>query len=420
MGYLAEFRDNWRALAAASLGSAVSLPLFAYTNSAFAPYLVKEFGWSKAQFALVGLATLSTLLVLPFIGRFTDRLGVRKVAALGTLLVPLGFVAYGRMSGDFYSYVLIFTLVLAVGSMTSPLVYTRLIAENFRRAQGLALTIVNSAPSLMAILAVPLLNRTIQQHGWRNSYFLLAGLILLVSLVALALIPRRREDRLVAAPGERPEPPLPAGRAFAIILRSRLFWLILAAMLLCLIQTQLHASQMNLMLIDQGLSTQQAAGIVSIYAFSTILGRVGCGLALDRFSTPTVTFVSMVLPALGFFLLATDLNTYPVIVFAMFLAGLSMGAESDLLAFLVARYFHLRIYATTLSLLFSASFLASAAGSLLISASLRRYESFSPFLYGISGAILVGSLLFLLLPRGHGPKVGEDAASGSGLKEACA
>ncbi|WP_289444362.1 hypothetical protein, partial [Klebsiella pneumoniae] len=81
-----------------------------------------------------------------------------------------------------------------------------------------------------------------------------------------------------------------------------------------------------IMLLDQGLMTQSAANIVSIYAFGTIVGRIACGLALDRFNTPVVTFVSMVLPAIGFFLLGTSLDGYTIIAGAMFLVGLSVGA----------------------------------------------------------------------------------------------
>jgi hypothetical protein len=101
----------------------------------------------------------------------------------------------------------------------------------------------------------------------------------------------------------------------------------------------------------------------------------------------------------------------------MCLAGLSMGAESDLLGFLVARYFSIRIYATTLSLLFSASFLSSAFGSLLIAASLQRYGTFAPFLYGIAASILVGSLLFLFLPRGREGTIGDEIAAQPGFRE---
>ena len=184
-----------------------------------------------------------------------------------------------------------------------------------------------------------------------------------------------------------------------MILRSKLFWIIVVAMFLCLLQTQLHSSQMNLMLIDQGLTLQGAANIASVYAFGTIVGRVACGLALDRFSTPLVTFLSMLLPAFGFLVLGSPLDSYTVIAVAMFLIGLSVGAESDIIPFLVARYFKVRIFNTTLGLVMTASFLASATGAFGVSYTLSRYDSFEPFLFVIAGSIVIGSLLFLLLPR---------------------
>jgi MFS family permease len=173
-------------------------------------------------------------------------------------------------------------------------------------------------------------------------------------------------------------------------------------MFLCLLQTQLHSSQMNVMLIDQGLTMQAAANIASIYAFGTIVGRIACGLALDRWSTPIVTAVSMAFPAIGFFLLGTPFNTFPVIAVSMFLIGLTVGAESDVISFLIARYFKLRIYNTTLSLVFCCSFLASAGGAIGVSYSLAHYNSFEPFLFVIAGSITIGCLLFLLLPKTRG------------------
>lgn len=403
MTYWGEMRRNWRPLLAASLGSGTSLPLFAYTNSAFAPHLIAEFGWSRAQFALIGMATLSTLIILPFVGRFTDRVGVRKVAVVGTVLVPLGFVAYAMQNGNFAWYAAVFTMVLAVGSMTSPLVYTRLVAENFERATGLALTVINCFPAALAIVLVPLLNWWIEQFGWRSAYLALGALTFVAGLGAIALIPARREP-LETRP-EHLDPDLavsrtsPTARAdYGTILSKRVFWIVFFGMFLCLLQTPLHSTQMNLMLVDNGISMQTAANIVPLYALGTIVGRIACGLALDRFATPPVTTLSMILPALGFALLGSDYNSVPVIGAAMFLVGLSIGAESDLISFLVARYFKLRIYATTLGLLYCVSFLASALGAIAISWTLATSGSFSPYLFAVSASVAAGSLLFLLLP----------------------
>jgi MFS family permease len=400
VSYLGEVRRNVRPLAAASLGVGTSLPLFAYTNSVFAPHLIEEFGWSRSQFALIGLTMLATLPFLPVIGRVTDRIGVKRVALTGTLLILPCFIAYSQMQGSFVLYLVLFTLVLIVASMTSTLVYTRIVAENFRLATGLALTIVNCAPAVLAIPIAPLLNMTIEAIGWRISYILLGSFCFVCGLIAIWMLPPARPKEELSLKVASPVEGAPRGD-YRIILTSGLFWIILIAMFLCLLQTQLHSSQMNIMLLDQGLATQTAANIVSIYAFGTIVGRIACGLALDRYATPLVTFVSMFLPAIGFFLLATQMDAYAIIAGSMFLVGLSVGAESDIISFLVARYFKLRIYNTTLSLLFCTSFLSSAAGALGVSYTLSVYDSFEPFLYVIAGSIVVGSILFLLMPWSH-------------------
>jgi MFS family permease len=397
LSYLGELRENIRPLAAASLGSGTGMTLYAYATSIFAPHLIGTFGWSRAQFALIGLAMLTALLPLPFIGRFTDRFGVRRVATVGTLLLPFCFIGFALQQGSFGYFVVFSSLVAIIGSMTSTLVYTRLIAGNFRQAQGLALTIVNCTPSALAIAVVPLLNWSIETLGWRVSYLGFGGFVLAGGVTALLLIPRHEANRADVRTAEIA--PRPAREEFAIIFRSRFFWIILAAMFLCLLGSPLHSSQMNVMLLENGITAQTASNIVSVYAFATILGRLACGLALDRFSTPYVTAVSMVLPAFGFFLLATDLDTLPVIVAAMFLVGLTVGAENDVISFLVARYFKLRIYSSTLSVLFFSTFLATATGAGAISLTLKLAGSFSPYMFLVSGSVLAGSLLFLLLPR---------------------
>ncbi len=406
LGYLGELRLHWKPLTAASLGLGVSLSLFAYTNSVFAPHLIEEFKWSRAQFALISLTMLTTLLVLPVAGRLTDKIGVRKVALTGTLLMPLGFAGYALQTGSFLFYAVVFTAVLAIGSLSGSLVYSRLIAQNFERAQGLALTVMNCAPAVIAIPLIPLLNWIIEIYGWRTAYAGLGTFVLVCSLAAVWLTDPH-DPASEATKEAEPKAPRSAGQDYALICRSPVFWVIMIGMFLCLLQTQLHSSQMNLMIIEQGMTRQGAAWIASIYALGTIVGRILCGVALDHWSTRLVTFVSMSIPAFGFLMLATDYNSTGVVALAMFLVGVSVGAESDLICFLVARYFKLSIYGTTLGLVNCVSFLASAGGGVAVSFTLGRYDSFTPFLWVLVGSIAIGSLLFLLLPReGHFEKIG--------------
>lgn len=400
MSYWGEMRQNKRSLAAASLGSGVGLMLMSYASTIFAPYLLKEFGWSRSQFALIGLAMFSTLIALPFIGRATDRFGVRKAALVGAIGIPACLIGYSLMTGSFAVYFLLSASLLALGSFTSPIVYTRIIAADFKEARGLALTVVTVSPALFGTIAAPVLTMVVETWGWRIGYRVLAVFILVCSLAAIALVPKQDPAALELPPAKQ----APAGADFRLILTSWPFWVIFLAMFLCTLPTPLHASQMAVMLRDNSLGAVQVAAMISVYGVGTITGRIICGIALDKLPTIPVAVISMLLPAFGYALLATSLNSVAAIGFSMFLVGLAVGAEGDLQSFLVARHFDLRIFSTTLSLVYVGVYAASASGAALVSLTLKLTDSFSPFLGGIAVAVVIGSLMFALLPRNPSEK----------------
>jgi MFS family permease len=222
-------------------------------------------------------------------------------------------------------------------------------------------------------------------------------------MIAILLIPREDPAARQAARAKL----RPALADFRIILTARPFWIVFLAMLLCLLQTPLHASQMGMMLRDQNLGAQAAAVMISTYSIGTVIGRISCGLALDKFSAPIVAAVSMILPALGYAILATTLDTTLAIGFSMLLVGIAIGAEGDLLSYLVARHFNLNIFSTSLSLVYISVYLAGALGSAGISLTLKLTDSFAPYLALMAVTITLGSLLFLALPKdGKFEKIG--------------
>jgi len=79
--------------------------------------------------------------------------------------------------------------------------------------------------------------------------------------------------------------------------------------------------------------------------------------------------------------------------------GLSVGAESDVVAYLVVRNFGLKLYSSVHSIIATSTAIAAVLGSVLLSVFLKSTSSYAPFL-GVTGVLAVlGSLLFLLLPR---------------------
>src|ERR1700712_2423819 len=102
-----EFREHWRPALAATIGMGAGLSLIAYINGVFAPYLLAEFHWSKAEYALLGSITILSVVCTPFVGRLTDIFGVMKVASVGVCAFPMCCVLFSQMNGRLDTYLAI-------------------------------------------------------------------------------------------------------------------------------------------------------------------------------------------------------------------------------------------------------------------------------------------------------------------------
>ncbi|CAN7208149.1 MFS transporter [Phenylobacterium sp. LjRoot219] len=394
MSYLGEFRANWRALLAAALGLGGGTALHIYSLSVFAPPLLAEFGWTKAQFALVGVIGMLTLVTVPVAGRLADSFGVRRTAAFGVFGVPACFFAYSLMRGGFTEFLAITVALTTIGATTTSSVYSRLVAERFEKARGLALAVVVCGPAAVSALGIPVLSHINDVHGWRVGYQAVAALSLCFGLLALTIMPRSTASgrTVVRAPGRMLQD-------YRQVAGRSAFWVILAGMLLCNIAAALPASHMKLMLLDKGASSAVAAMIISSYSTGVIIGRFACGLSLDRFPPHIVAAVSMGLPALGLFILGSPIDATVALAAAVLLLGLSQGAEGDLAAYLVVRFFGIQVFSSTLGLVTAAIGSASAIGALVMGATLKLTDDFTVYLYICTAATFIGSLLFMLLGR---------------------
>ena len=391
MGYLHEFRTHWRPLLASTIGHGAGLAVSAYIIGTFAPPLMQEFGWSKSDFALLGTATLLTLVCLPVIGRITDLFGVRWVALVGVLFLPVSYLALSRFDGDLRMFVAITMLQVLLGTTTTSTVYSRLVAERFERARGLGLAIMASGPAIVGAIAAPLLSGFIEENGWRAGYEVMAALSAVFGMAAILLIPSDLDPRPSLRRAHR------SARDYAVILRCRAFWVLAGGMFLCNIPQPLHGAQLKLMLLDNGLDTVRAGWVISLYATGVIIGRFACGIALDRLPAHLVAAVSMSVPSVGMLLIASPLDSAWALALAVMLMGLSQGAEGDIAGYLVVKHFGLEIYSSVLGLIIAALGLASALGSLLLSRSLASAGDYTLFLILSAIGVMIGGLVFVML-----------------------
>jgi predicted MFS family arabinose efflux permease len=106
----------------------------------------------------------------------------------------------------------------------------------------------------------------------------------------------------------------------------------------------------------------------------------------------------MGLPSIGLIILASPLDTQVLLMLAVLCIGFSFGAEGDIAAYLVSRNFPVAVYSSVMGLVTMAMSASSALGAALLSITLTMTGSFDLYLLICAGAVLAGSLMFLLLP----------------------
>jgi predicted MFS family arabinose efflux permease len=395
MTYIEELRHNWRPLLAAVIGLSCGFTAMAFTNVIMGPQLIAEFGWSKAQFALVGTLGIMTLVALPVTGRLVDMFGVRRTACVGVVTGPVTFLILSRMSGDFNFYIAILIIQNLLCMTTTSTVLTRTVVQHIKQARGLALALTAAGPAFVIATAGPLLNNYVTSSGWRSGYIALAIFCFVGGVLALILLPPEPRSQDAKAKSVRTA----AKRDYGSLVRMPAFWIMVAGTILANLSQFITNSQLGIMLLDNGVSAREISGMISVFASGVIAGRFICGFALDRFPASVVSAIVMALPAIGLFLIATDVDTQAVMICAVLLLGLSFGAEADVMGFLVARVFGIKIYGTVLGIMVASISFGSTMGALFLSYTLKITGGYEAFLVLAGALAVIGSFLFLLLGK---------------------
>lgn len=395
--YLSEIRTHWRPLLAAFIGMGSGMSVVGVITSTIVPTLLADVGWAQADFAKVGSYAIFMALVFPFIGRLTDILGVRWTALIGQMTLPICYFAYSRMDGELSSYITIFVVQSLLCVTTTATVYSRLAVQYVEKARGLALAIIVSGAAVIGAIIGPLLNGYVEANGWRAAFEAAAIFAAIAGVVTFLLIPADSRPAPKGAPKRK------AREDYPLIFRSSAFWLLVGAMALCNLPQTILLVQLKMLLLDNGITGEGAAVMLVAPQIGMLVGRFVTGLALDRYQPYLVSFITLALPSLGLFVVASDYDAPSVLTAAVFLIGFAYGAEGDLVAFLIAKKFGVTIYSSVMGLLTAVMSISTASGALLLGLTMAKTGGrFDLFLWIVGAAVLVGASLLLALGRVQG------------------
>jgi MFS family permease len=191
--------------------------------------------------------------------------------------------------------------------------------------------------------------------------------------------------------------------------QSGTFWLLIAVF--ALLASSVHACVIHLpqLFADRGATAANAALASSVVGVALLVGRIGCGFFLDRYFAGRVALAVCLGAALGIALLSTGANGNAALAGA-FLVGLGMGAEVDIIAFLMSRYFGLRSLGATVGFAFAAFVIAGGLGPLVMGLAFDRTGSYRAPLIAFGAAVIVAAALVSRLgPYRFGPPAPDKA-----------
>jgi len=194
-----------------------------------------------------------------------------------------------------------------------------------------------------------------------------------------------------------------------MIFRSRAFWMLAAAMLLVNLPQTIPQAQLKNLMLENGVNGLAMGQIIVAMLLGQLSGRLIAGFAIDRMNPYFVAFLTMTVPSLGLFIIASGLDAMIVLTASVYFIGFTFGAEGDVVAYLVARRFGVEVYSSVMGLLTAVMSASTSIGAIFLGATLARTGNFVTFLLVTGSGVMAGSLLLLVLGRDEKNPAREEA-----------
>ena len=374
--------ERWIVLFGATVSLIVSNgPIFLFTFGIFLKPVADEFGWSR------GTMTIGLTAGLILGGLATPI--IKRVTLAAITVFAASFAAISLTPANVFAFVLLYAVAGFFGGAQAPLPYAKVISGWFESRRGLALGIAMAGVGVGIAIMPQIARAFIEPLGWRNTYAALGAITWLIAFPAVLFF---MKDPTVQRSSAAAKDGVP-GDDVAATVRGRVFWLILSATLLAVIAMNGVIAHLVALLTDRGVPADKAAPLLAIVGIATIIGRLFSGYLLDRIFAPYLAAGIFLVPLVGMLILLSGMSGPTANIAAAFCFGLGLGAEVDIIGFLVGRYFGLRNYGQIYGYIFAAFTAGSGVGPLLMGYSFDLTRSYQVSLATFAGILFVASVL---------------------------
>ncbi len=379
-----------------------------YSFGIFFNSLEAEFGLSRA--ATAGI--YSTFMIMcgvisPFGGWALDKYGPKKICLIMSIISGLSLLASSQVHSAWQIYITYGILqALGTGALFSAISSTA--SRWFNKKRGLVIGITSAAGAVGQIVLVPFANFLLLSFDWRTSFIIL-GLIAWIVVIPASLMLKRDPSVIGLLPdGVVPERSLdePSGARANIIqsgltlgeaLKVREFWFLTIMWLLSALSTQMVMTHIVPHAIDLGISSVDAAFIISLTGVGAIVGRISDGRLSDKIGrkAPATIGAIVLVVTLMSLIFVNQIWQFYIVGLAF---GYGWGGLNTQILLLVSDIFGLRAMGAIVGLTSSGFNLGSAVGPAIGGLVFDATGTYS-IAFALAGFGMVIATILLLLTR---------------------
>ena len=373
------FYGWWLAVIGAVIMIIGTVPLF-QALSLWMPVLQGHFGWTTTQLSWAfTLTRVEGTVMGPIAGWGVDKLGPRKMVAIGLIIFAVGFLLFSR-TANLWMFYLSFVIVSLGAGLGSWLPANAALNNWFRQRRSTAMSIPMLGFGIGGVFIVPLMAWMMGwdaqtaaaipgRLGWQNTA-LVVGAVGLVAALPLAWLVRNRPEDYGqhpdgvdpairnAAGGNTPDNPgnpgnPAAGRrrnanggsgavapeySWQEAIRTRAFWLITmghASSSIIIISVMTY---LGLVMVERGFTLVEVGLVISVQtAVSTAFMVIG-GMVGDRIPIRIAIFAFSFLQSIAIVVLLFA-ETLPLFFLFAILMGMGFGGRTPLTTSIRGVYF---------------------------------------------------------------------------------
>jgi len=372
-------------LGCVAIGAMFSLPVFLRPMS-------QDTGWS-----VTGISTAMTIGFLAMAaasmawGNVSDRFGPRPVVLTGSVVLAASLALASR-AATLVEFQLLFGVLVGASTAAMLVPMMACVTGWFDTQRALAVSLVSAGMGMAPMTMAPLAAWLVTVHDWRTAMLIIAGIAAVLMIPAALLV--RRPPALEGGPAEtaadEPSSDMTVGEA----VRSPQFIILMLANFFCCATHSGPIFHTVSYAVTCGIPMIAGVSIYSIEGLAGMFGRIGFGVAGDRFGAQRVLVIGLLAQAFGVlsYAFVSHLDGFYAVAVVV---GFIYAGTMPLYAVIIRENFPLKMMGTIIGGTAMAGSLGMSTGPLLGGLIYDRFDSYVLMYVGSWGMGLAAMMILM-------------------------